>query len=217
MHGKMTPGGCIPREELEALATRALGGAGVEGAPEGGPAAVVAGLFQPGEGDLRSHVERCEMCRETLEELIEFVSYYRKAVETAEVDERFDALLRNISLEPSEKPESVPEGIELVYEPYTQPFEEEPSLAAATERPEREPLRFCSGDGNYILEEIPGFATGEPSYLLVGERGIRTSGVEIEIDGRVLITDRNGLLDAGSVGFSISKDSRIRVRTENSD
>ncbi len=157
------------------------------------------------------------MCRETLEELIEFVSYYRQAVKTAEIDERFDVLMRSISLSPSEVSESVPEGIELVYEPYTRPFEEEPSLAAATEQPAREPFRFCSGDGNYVLREFPDIATGRPSYFLVGERGIRTDSVEVVIDGIVLITDENGLLDTDSAGLSISKDSRIHVKTETSN
>jgi hypothetical protein len=157
------------------------------------------------------------MCRETLEELIEFVSYYRQAVKTAEIDERFDVLMRNVSLNPSEVSESVPEGIELVYEPYTQPFDEELSLAAATERPEREPIRFCSGDGNYVLREFPDIATGRPSYFLVGEKGIRTDGVEVAVDGIIVITDKNGLLDTDSARLSISKDSRIHVKTETSN
>jgi hypothetical protein len=217
VRNKATPDGCIPRGRLEALAVRALGGAGAKGAPEADPAALVADLFQPGEGDLRSHLEACEMCRETLKELIEFVSYYRQAVETADIDERFDILLRNVSLSPSERPESVPEGIELVFEPYTRPFDEEPSLAAATELPEREPLRFCSGDGSYVLREFPDIATGRTSFYLVGERGIRTSDVEVVVDGKALITDRNGLLDTGSEGLSITRDSRIHVRTRKSD
>ena len=212
-----TPEGCISRGKLEALAIRALGGAGAKGALEKDPAAIVADLFQPGEGDLRSHLEACEMCRETLEELIEFVSYYRQAVETAKIDVRFDILMRNISLSPSEVSGSVAEGIELVYEPYTHPFEEEPSLAAATEQPEREPLRFCSGDGNYVLREFPDIATGRPSYLLVGERGIRTDYVGVVVDGIVVVTDENGLLDTDSAGLSISKDSRIHVKTETSN
>ena len=108
------------------------------------------------------------------------------------------------------------EGIELVYEPYTRPFDEEPSLAAATEQPEREPLRFCSCDGNYVLREFPDIATGKPSYFLVGERGIKTGNVAVVVDGQVLVTDQNGLLDTDSAGFSISKDSRIQVRTETS-
>ncbi len=157
------------------------------------------------------------MCRETLEELIEFVSYYRQVVETAKIDVRFDVLMRNISLSPSEVSGSVAEGIELVYEPYTHPFEEEPSLAAATEQPEREPLRFCSGDGNYVLREFPDIATGRPSYFLVGEREIRTDNVAVVVDGIVVITDENGLLDADSAGLSISKDSRIHVKTETSN
>ena len=217
MFKNATPEGCIPRGKLEALAIRALGGAGAKGAHEKDPAAIVADLFQPGEGDLRSHLEACEMCRETLEELIEFVSYYRQAVETAKIDVRFDVLMRNISLSPSEVSGSVAEGIELVYEPYTHPFEEEPSLAAATEQPEREPLRFCSGDGNYVLREFPDIATGRPSYFLVGEREIRTDNVAVVVDGIVVITDENGLLDADSAGLSISKDSRIHVKTETSN
>ena len=212
-----TPEGCIPRGRLEALAIRALGGARAKGAPERDSAALVADLFQPGEGDLRSHLEACEMCRETLEELIEFVSYYRQAVETAIIDERFDILMRNISLSPSEVPESVPEGIELVYEPYTRPFDEEPSLAAATEQPVRESLRFCSGDGNYVLREFPDIATGRPSYFLVGERGIKTDNVDVVVDGSVVTTDKNGLLETDSTGLSISKDSRILVKTERSN
>lgn len=217
MFKNATPEGCIPRGKLEALAIRALGGAGAEGAHEKDSAAIVADLFQPGEGDLRSHLEACEMCRETLEELIEFVSYYRQVVETAKIDVRFDVLMRNISLSPSEVSGSVAEGIELVYEPYTHPFEEEPSLAAATEQPEREPLRFCSGDGNYVLREFPDIATGRPSYFLVGEREIRTDNVAVVVDGIVVITDENGLLDADSAGLSISKDSRIHVKTETSN
>ena len=177
----------------------------------------MADLFQPGEGDLRSHLEACEMCRETLEELIEFVSYYRQAVQTAEIDERFDILMRNVSLSPSEPSESDPEGIELVYEPYTRPFDEEPTLAAATEQPEREPLRFCSGDGDYVLREFPDIATGKPSYFLVGERGIKTDTVEVVVDGSVVTTDKNGLLETDSTGLSISKDSRILVKTERSN
>ena len=216
MSTKATPGGCIPRGRLEALAIRALGGAGAIGAPGKDPAALVAGLFLPGEWDVRSHLEACEMCRETLKELIEFVSYYRQAIDTAEIDERFDILMRKISLNPSEVTEFVSEGIELVYVPYTRPFEEEPSLAAATERPEREPVRFCSGDGNYVLRDFPDIATGKPSYFLVGERGIETSNVEVVVDGYVLVTGQNGLLDTDSAGLSISKDSRIQVRTETS-
>ncbi len=212
-----TPEGCIPGGRLEALAIRALGGAGAEDAPGKDPAALVADLFQPGEGDLRSHLEACEMCRETLKELIEFVSYYRQAVETADIDERFDILMHNVSLVPSETTESVSEGIELFYEPYTRPFEEEPQLAAATERPEREPVRFCSGDGNYFLSEFTNIANGNRSYILVGERGINTSGVEVVVDGKVLITGQNGLLDTDLAGFSISKDSKIRVKTESSN
>ncbi len=217
MRNNATPEGCIPRGRLEALAIRALGGAGAKGAPEISPAAIVADLFQPGEGDLRSHLEACEMCRETLEELIEFVSYYRQAVQTAEIDERFDILMRNVSLSPSEPSESDPEGIELVYEPYTRPFDEEPTLAAATEQPEREPLRFCSGDGDYVLREFPDIATGKPSYFLVGERGIKTDTVEVVVDGSVVTTDKNGLLDTDSAGLSISKDSRILVKPERSN
>ena len=217
MFENATPEGCIPRGKLEALAIRALGGAGAEGALEKDPAAIVADLFQPGEGDLRSHLEACEMCRETLEELIEFISYYRQAVETARIDVRFDVLMRNISLSPSEVSGSVAEGIELVYEPYTHPFEEEPSLAAATEQHEREPLRFCSGDGNYVLRGFPDIATGRPSYFLVGEREIRTDNVAVVVDGIVVITDENGLLDADSAGLSISKDSRLHVKTETSN
>ena len=217
MRNNATPEGCIPREKLEALAIRAYGGAGAKGAPERDSAALVADLFQPGEGDLRSHLEACEMCRETLEELIEFVSYYRQAVQTGEIDERFDILMRNVSLSPSEPLESVPEGIELVYEPYTRPFDEEPTLAAATEQPERELLRFCSGDGDYVLREFPDIATGKPSYFLVGERGIKTDTVEVVIDGIVVITDENGLLDMDSARLSISKDSRILVKPERSN
>ncbi len=157
------------------------------------------------------------MCRETLKELIEFVSYYRQAVETADVDEKFGILMHNVSLSPSETTESVPEGIELVYEPYTRPFDEEPSLAAATERPERESGRFCSGDGNYFLSELPNIATGKPSYYLVGEGEIRISNVEVVVDGHIVVTDQNGLLDTDFAGFSISKDSRIHVRTKTSN
>lgn len=219
MRNNATPEGCIPRGRLEALAIRALGGAGAKGAPGKDPAAFVADLFQPGEGDLRSHLEACEMCSETLKELIEFVSYYRQAVESADVDERFDILMRNVSLSPSEATESVPEGIELVYKPYTRPFDEEPQLAAATERPEREPVRFYSGDGNYLLWEEPTeIAKGKPTYLLVGlKRGIETGNVEVVVDGHVVVTDQNGLLDTDFAGFSISKDSRIHVRTDNSN
>ena len=212
-----TPGGCIPRGRLEALAIRALGGAGAIGAPGKDPAATVADLFQPGEGDLRSHLEACEMCRETLEELIEFVSYYRQALETADIDERFDVLMHNVSLSPSGVTESASEGIELIYEPYTRPFDEEPQLAAATERPEKEPVRFCSGDGNFFLREFHDIATGKPSYYLGGERGIKTSNVEVVVDGHVMTTDQNGLLDTDSVGISISRDSKVHVRTETSD
>jgi hypothetical protein len=211
------PEGHIPRGRLEALAIRALGGAGAEGAPGSDLAALVADLVQPGEEDLRSHLEACEMCRETLEELIEFVSYYRQALETADVDERFDILMRHISLSPSKEMESAPEGIELFYKPYTKPFDGEPQLAAATERTEREPLRFLSGDGDYLLSELPDIATGRPTYYLVGERGIRTSGVEVVVDGKALITDENGRLDTDSEGLSISKDSRIHLRTETSN
>ncbi len=174
-------------------------------------------LFQPGERDLRSHLEACEMCRESLKELIEFVSYYRQAMETADVDERFDILMRKISLSPSEVPGSVPEGIELVYKPYTRPFEEEPPLAAATERPERESIRFCSGDGKYLLREFPDIATGRSSYFLIGKRGIKTGNVEVVVDGLVVVTDQSGLLDTDTEDFSISKDSRIHVRTETSN
>jgi hypothetical protein len=213
---KLIPKGCIPRGRLKALALRAQGGAGAESAPGKDPGLFefAEDLFLPGEWDLRSHLETCEMCRETLQELIEFVSYYRQAIDTAEIDERFDILMRMISLRPSEAPESVPEGIELVYEPYTLPFNEEPSLAAATERSEREPLRFCSGDGRYVLREFPDIATGKPSYILIGERGIRTDGVEVVVDGHLLVTGQNGLLDADSEGLSISKDSKIHVRTD---
>ena len=218
MHKNTTPGGCIPRGRLEALAIRALGGAGATGAPGKDPAATVADLFQPGEGDLRSHLEACEMCSETLKELIEFVSYYRQALETADIDERFDMLMCNVSLSPSKATESVPEGIELVYEPYTRPFDEEPQLAAATERPEREPVRFYSGDGNYLLWELPDIAKGKSSYFLVGlKRGIKISDVEVVVDGKVGITDQTGLLDTDFAGFSISKDSRLHVRTETSN
>lgn len=216
MRENTTPEGCIPRGRLEALAIRALGGAGAIGAPGKDPSATVADLFQPGEGDLRSHLEACEMCRETLEELIEFVSYYRQALETADIDERFDVLLQTVSLCPSGVTESVPEGVELVYEPYTRPFDEEPQLAAATEKPEREPVRFCSGDGNYVLREFTDIANGKPSYFLVGERGIRTSNVEVVVDGHVVVTDQNGLLDTDSSGISISRDSKVHVRTETS-
>ncbi len=176
----------------------------------------MADLFQPGEGDLRSHLEACEMCRETLEELIEFVSYYRQALETADIDEKFDILMQNVSLSPSGVTESVPEGIELVYTPYTMPFDEEPQLAAATERPEKEPVRFCSGDGNYVLREFTDIATGKPSYFLVGEEGIKTSNIDVVVDGHVMITDQNGLLETDSEGFSISRDSKVHVRTETS-
>jgi hypothetical protein len=172
----------------------------------------MADLFQPGEEDLESHLETCEMCSETLKELIEFVSYYRQAIESADIEERFDILMNSVSLSPSEISESVPEGVELAYEPYTRPFEGQPQLAAATEGPEREPLRFSSGDGNYFLREFPDIATGEPCYFLAGERGIRTSGVEVVVDGTVLMTDQFGRLDTDSVGISISKDSRIIVR-----
>jgi hypothetical protein len=204
---------------LEALAIRALGGAGAGRAPENSPIAAVSDLFLPGEGDLRSHLEACDMCRETLKELIEFVSYYRQALETADIsdiEERFDILMHNVSLSPSESMESVPEGIELFYTPYTQPFDEVPQLAAATERPEREPVRFCSGDGNYVLREFTDLANGKSLYFLVGERGIRTSNVEVVVDGHVVVTDQNGLLDTDSEGFSISRDSRIHLRTKTS-
>ncbi len=216
MRKNTTPGGCVPRGRLEALAIRALGGAGAIGAPGKDPAATMADLFQPGEGDLRSHLEACEMCRETLEELIEFVSYYRQALETADIDEKFDILMQNVSLSPSGVTESVPEGIELVYTPYTMPFDEEPQLAAATERPEKEPVRFCSGDGNYVLREFTDIATGKPSYFLVGEEGIKTSNIDVVVDGHVMITDQNGLLETDSEGFSISRDSKVHVRTETS-
>ena len=213
---KTTPEGCIPGGMLEALAIRALGGAGADGAPGKDSIAAVSDLFLPGEGDLRSHLEACEMCRETLEELREFVSYYRQALETADIEERFDILMHNVSLSPSEATGSVPEGIELVYEPYTRPFDEVPQLAAATERPEREPVRFCSGDGNYVLREFTDIANGKSSYFLVGERGIRTSNVEVVVDGHVVVTDQNGLLDTDSAGISISGSSRIHLRTETS-
>jgi hypothetical protein len=157
------------------------------------------------------------MCRETLRELKEFISYYRQAIESADIDEKFDILMRNTSLGPSGIPESVPEGIELIYEPYTRPFEGEPQLAAATERPEREFIRFCSGDGKYLLREFPDIATGKSSYILAGERGIRTSGVEVVVDGTILMTDQYGQLDTDSEGLSISEDSRIVVRPKTSN
>ena len=216
MRKNTTPDGCIPGGRLEALAIRALGGAGAGGAPGKDPAAEVSDLLLPGEGDLRSHLEACEMCRETLEELKEFVSYYRQTLETADIEERFDILMQNVSLSPSESTGSVSEGVELVYVPYSHPFDEEPQLAAATERPEREPVRFCSGDGNYVLREFTDIANGKSSYFLVGERGIKTSDVEVVVDGHVVVTDQNGLLDTDSAGFSISKDSRIHLRKKTS-
>ncbi|HSG28508.1 MAG TPA: hypothetical protein VLA34_08520, partial [Candidatus Krumholzibacterium sp.] len=145
------PEGCIPRGRLGAELVRALRGAGAADAPGGkGPTGCPEDPFQDLSRELRAHLEVCEMCREEYEELALFLEHYAHTLENTEMDERFDVLgnLADTSSEDNTVGGKRKSGwIELPYQPYSDPFEEEPSLAAATGPEEAERLRFCSEDG----------------------------------------------------------------------
>ena len=155
------------------------------------------------------------MCREALEELMEFVRHYHRALEASSVDERFERLMSAIPAVSSggPGPASRTEGIELVYRPYREPFSQEARWAAATEAPSREPLRFCSADGRYVLREVSDPVTSLSSFYLVADRGAKIVEVELVIDGKRCVTGSGGKLDTEEAGLEITRHSRISIRT----
>ncbi|MDD3642999.1 MAG: hypothetical protein PHQ19_06025 [Candidatus Krumholzibacteria bacterium] len=155
------------------------------------------------------------MCRETLEELMEFVRHYYRALESSRVDDRFERLMRAVptAFPDSPGPAHGTEGIELIYRPFREPFGEQARWAAATEPPSRAPLRFCSADDRYVLRERSDPAARRPSFCLFAEEGVRIDGVELVIDGVRCVTGPLGMLDTEKAGLVLTRDSRITLRT----
>lgn len=173
----------------------------------------------PGEEGMRSHLEECGMCREDLAELIEFVRFYRETLASADVGERFETLLGVIppAVSAAEGGGTDRGVIELAFTPYREPFGAGARWAAATEPlPAREPLRFCSADGRYILREFlhPEGEQQPSSYYLVAEQGLKTEQIELEIDGRRCPTGPGGKLELQSAGCRITRDTRIIIRID---
>ena len=149
-----------------------------------------------------------------MEKLAEFVEYYRRTLASARMCGRFEALMERISSPAALKGLSSGEarGIELVHEPYFEPFDEPVRWAASTEEPLAQPLRFSSRDGAYFMREFPGGEAGESRYLLIADEAGKAGGVEIEIDGVALRTDAKGALPGLPPDLDLSKDSRIILR-----
>jgi len=150
--------------------------------------------------------------REALDELSEFFRYYKKALDTADIDKRFESVLEKLSLSPSIQSESLTAGIELLHQPYIEPFAGEHPWAAATELPEEEMLRFCSKDGRYMLREFPDSQTGKRSFHFIGDSRNRAKGIEVVIDGKSLFPDEFGIIDIDTDGLRITKDSKILLK-----
>ncbi|MCK4538900.1 MAG: hypothetical protein KAV42_08915 [Candidatus Krumholzibacteria bacterium] len=132
-----------------------------------------------------------------------FLQHYNAILENTVIDERFDVVSRfSIGNE----------DLVLLYEPHLQPFEESPYMAAATDKPSSEDLRFCSRDGRYLLREYPDCAPGENMLYLIGEKGLETCGIEIVIDGKSFTTEEKGLLDISAGELDLSSDSRVIIK-----
>ena len=155
------------------------------------------------------------MCRETLDELMEFVRHYHRALRSSGVDARFERMMSAVPAAASTGPDPVSgtEGIELEYSPPGGQFNGEMLWAAATEAPGRQPLRFCSADDAYMLREIPDPAASRTLFDLTDSRGTRIGDVEVVIDGVSCRTDSGGTLDTGKSGIELTKGSRIILRT----
>jgi hypothetical protein len=153
------------------------------------------------------------MCRESLEELMEFIRHYHRALGSS-IDDRFEQLMRALPPAPSLSPgpAQVTEGIELIFRPYREPFSQEARWAAATEAPAREPLRFCSADGRYVLREVLAPDASRSSFCLIADMGMRIEGVELVIDGVRCVTGSGGMLDTDEAGLELTRDSRIAIR-----
>lgn len=151
---------------------------------------------------------------EEYEEMTAFLQHYNNILENTVIDERFDVVSR-LSLPASTGSEILGnEDIVLLYEPYLQPFEETPYMAAATEEASGEDLRFCSRDGRYFLKEYPDCAPGMNLFYLIGEKGLETCGIEIVIDGKSFTTGEKGLLDISAGDLDLSSDSRVIIKGE---
>jgi hypothetical protein len=155
------------------------------------------------------------MCGEILEELMEFVRHYHRALHSPGVDRRFDELMRAVPPASSESPgpASGTEGIELIFRPYREPFSQASRYAADTEPHLRDPLRFCSADGRYVLREETDPASSRPLFHLTADPETRVEDIELMIDGRTCRTGSEGMLDTEKAGLELTKGSRILIRT----
>lgn len=155
------------------------------------------------------------MCRETLDELTEFVRHYHRALRTSGVDDRFETIADALPPVSSTRPgrDEGMEGIVLTYAPYREPFSQEARWAAATEAPPREPLRYCSADGRYVLREVSGQSPSRPLFCLVADKGVRMDSVELIIDGVRCRPGADGTLDTNAAGLRLKRESRITLRT----
>ncbi len=153
------------------------------------------------------------MCREEYEELALFLEHYAHTLENTEMDERFDVLgnlARAAGEENSIGGKQDPVWIELVYQPYCDPFEEAPCLAAATGPEEAERMRFCSNDKIYFLKDCRILETDDPDYYLLGDA--ETANITVSIDGRILTTDEEGRVEIEPGEIELTSDSRILIK-----
>ncbi|MBN2070297.1 MAG: hypothetical protein JW814_02480 [Candidatus Krumholzibacteriota bacterium] len=152
------------------------------------------------------------MNRDKRAELIEFYRYYEKALGSRNIDDRFDALMNKIPPPPASHPDSDHEEIELLYQPYTEPFAGDHPWAAAKEPYKEEAIRFCSRDGRFLLREFQDSISKHRTFHLVGESRHGTGEVEIIIDGTSLFPDKSGMLEIDPNGPGIKKDSKILIK-----
>lgn len=144
------------------------------------------------------------MCREEYDNMVEFIRHYMDSIESASCSERFDSLMARMSLQN-------PGSIELHYKPYSEAFEEEPAWAAATEKIMYEPMRFCSSSGPYMIREFVDDSSGISKFYLLGENGVPTEDIKLIIDGRIIMTGKNGLIDLETAGLKLSGRSKVEV------
>jgi len=140
-----------------------------------------------------------------------FEREYLRILESTDVSERFDDLLDRISISSSSRTDSRSNVIELVFTPFEEAFEEEPSWAAATELPREDPLRFCSHDGRYTLREFRDPAGGQSSFRLADEHGGAAGRFILEIDGVRVEAGESGLVEIPGGEPGITAGSRIVI------
>lgn len=140
-----------------------------------------------------------------------FEREYLRILGSTDVSGRFDDLLDRISIAPSDRPDSRSGVIELVFTPFEEAFDEEPSWAAATELRREDPLRFCSRDGRYILREFRDPAGGSSSFRLADERGGPARRFTLDIDGVRVETGESGLVEIPGGEDRITRESRIVI------